>query len=131
MRLMLFLLLALLMAPVGASMAQTAGGGQFTDTPVCSDLINGTGYAIYGAVETDRAQGPDGEELYYRSNFRLKAGEKTQICSNGPFFAGNKLRLTLRSLFPLFECHTALGQPITINATPKERGGFDWSATCH
>lgn len=118
----------LLIFPAGQPAAQD---GVFSDTPVCSDLINETGYAVYGAVETDRAIGPDGETIYHRSNFRLKADERTRICANGPFFPGGKVILTLRSLFPLFECKTALGQPITINATRKDSGGYDWSATCY
>lgn len=118
----------LLLLPATGRAQQT---GPFSPTPICSDLINETGYAVYGAVETDRLQDPRGEIIHYKSNFRLKAGESTQICSNGPFFEGGKLTLTLRSLFPLFECKTSLGQPITIHATPKERGGFDWSATCY
>lgn len=131
-------LLVLCLVPVGSVRAQdaqeTAGpaaAGSFTDTPVCSEIINETGFAIYGSVETDKVDMPDGEIAYYKSNFRLKADEKTQICSNGPFFEGGRLRLTLRSLFPLFDCKTALGQPIILSATPKENGsGYDWSATC-
>lgn len=111
---------------------QTRPIEKFTDTPICSDIRNESGYAIYGSVETDKVQEPGGDIIYYKSNFRLKADENTQICSNGPFFDGQKLRLTLRSLFPLFECYTSLGAPIVLNATRKEGGqGYDWSATCH
>lgn len=125
------LILLALMAFLSAANAAHAQDGQFTATPVCSDLINDTGHSVYGAVETDRATAPDGDVTYYKSNFRLKAGEKTQICSNGPFFTGGKLTLTLRSLFPLFECKTSLGQPISIKTQRNERGGLDWSATCY
>ncbi len=115
----------------GPSGAQTRSD-QFIDSPICSELINKSGFAIYGSVETDKVKMPNGETAYYKSNLRMQPDETTQICSNGPFFEGQKLILTLRSLFPLFECKTKLGQPITINATPKKEGkGYDWSATCY
>lgn len=127
MRTLIFILSVWLIIPAAAK----AQADKFTATPVCSDLINDTGHAVYGAVETDRADGADGETVYYKSNFRLKAGEKTQICSNGPFFEGGRLTLSIRSLFPLFECKTSLGRPISITAARKESGGYDWHATCY
>lgn len=127
----LILLFLFFTALPGAASAQTRSD-QFIDVPVCSELTNKSGFAIYGSVETDKVKMPDGDTAYYKSNIRLQANETTQICSNGPFFEGQKLILTLRSLFPLFECKTKLGQPIAINATPKKDGnGYDWSATCY
>lgn len=112
--------------------AAHAQAGTFSDTPICSTLINKTGFTIYGSVETNKVTQPNGETAYYKSNLRLGADETTQICSSGPFFEGQRVTLSLRSLFPVFECKTALGKPITLNAKRnKTDTGYDWSATCY
>lgn len=108
-----------------------AQDGQFSSAPVCSDILNKTGFTVYGNVETDKAV-VNGKTIYHKSNFRLSKDENTRICASGPFFEGNKLRLVLRSLLPVFECKTKLGKPITLTATPRESGlGYDWKASCY
>ncbi len=130
-----FIFVALTIACLGlpaAAFAQQSPPDLFSDTPVCSKLVNASGFTIYGDIQTMKVEkwGSD-EIIHYKSNFRLGKDESTQICSKGPFFEGQRLLLKLRSLMPLFECKTRLGQPITINATPKKEGvGYDWSATC-
>lgn len=128
-----FLLIGLIMVSFAIytpASAQTAAS-PFTDQPVCSELINSTGFTVYGSVETARATLPDGTLAHFKSNFRLSRDETTRICARGPFFEGEKVILTLRSLLPVFECQTKLGQPITLTATPKEPFGYDWRATCY
>lgn len=114
------------------ALAQGPASGQFSETPVCSDLVNKSGHTVFGEIQTHRVQKSDGEIIYYSSNFRLAKDEATKICSSGPFFEGQRIRLKLRSLVPLFECKTRLGDVIAINAAPKKEGrGYDWSATCY
>lgn len=124
-------LLALAMSP--QARAQQSPPDLFIDTPVCSDLVNRSGFTIYGDVQTQKVEkwGSD-DIIQYKSNFRLAKDEVTRICTTGPFFEGQRVMLKLRSLLPLFECKTRLGQTIVINAAPKKEGvGYDWSATCY
>ena len=86
---------------------------------------------MMGSLETAGQMLADGTMARHQDNFRLKAGEEKEFCASGPFYAGRKLYLVLRSLVPLFSCRTRIEQPIYLDAKPDEGGTVRLSATCH
>lgn len=88
--------------------------------PICFALRNTADYTIAGNLATAQFQRPDGIVARHRSNFRLYAagstddkGEPTdyeEFCSYGPFLSDRRLLLTIRTLFPVFECKTRIDQ---------------------
>lgn len=100
--------------------------------PGCSDLVNKTDFKVYGTVRTDSVKLDDGTMARHEANFAIPAGDSWRICSEGPFFDGGKIELQIKTLIPVFECLTRLGQPITISARRRSDGeGYDWFATCY
>ena len=61
----------------------------------------------------------------------MAAGTRREFCSRGPFYEGQRLELTLRTLFPVFACRTQINREITISAKPKPSGGFDYEVDCN
>ena len=88
--------------------------------PICFTLRNTADYTVAGNLATAHFQRPDGIVSRHRSNFRLSAagsfndaGEPTDredFCSYGPFLPDRQLLLTIRTLFPVFECKTRIDQ---------------------
>lgn len=99
--------------------------------PVCGWIENKSGYKIYGSLATDIAGEREGVPARHRATIRLEDGEKMDVCSEGPFFEGQRLELTLRSLFPLFSCKSRIaGHTIIIQSEPREEGGLRFFANC-
>ncbi len=102
-----------------------------TEESYCMILHNDTGYTLYGSIGTDYYVGPDGQKARHVSNIKLGKDERQQVCSNGPFYEGYKLELTIRTLFPVFSCKTALGGEVRIYMQEKEDGfGKNYFADC-
>lgn len=112
-----------------AAQAQTSIDNSTLDIvpePICFVLRNTADYGVNGNFSTAQFQRPDGIVSRHRSNFRLKAAgslddegfpsDRAEFCSYGPFLPDRQLILTLRSLFPIFECKTRVdtGQEILI-----------------
>lgn len=110
--------------------------------PICFTLRNTAPFKVYGTFSTDSFVRPDGVKTRHRANFRLDpAGavdpekntptDRAEYCSYGPFFPGNKLDLTLRTLVPIFNCRTRIDQgEIIIEGKQKPEGGTDTHALC-
>jgi|MDSW01.2.fsa_nt_gb hypothetical protein len=104
-------------------------GAFLTDRNVCFEVENTAPYTVFGNVATAKITDPEtGQIITHTATFRLAPGEKEPMCSNGPFFEGQKLRFTLRTLVPVFECKTAVypGSSIIIRG---ERGSKDYEGT--
>lgn len=98
----------------------------------CSDLVNKTGFTVRGSVRTAVTPNAAGDMVRHEENFAIPAGDKWKVCSEGPFFDGGKVQITIRTMFPVFECKSKLGGPIVITAIRKrDDSGYDWSATCY
>ena|SRR5688572_12398879 len=109
----------------------SADGKGVSPTQICGALVNQTEYRIYGTIATDVAGQKDGFDVRHNDTLRLEKGERIEFCSTGPFYEGQRLALTLKTLFPVFECKTKIDQgDIVITAKPKETG-YDWVATCY
>jgi hypothetical protein len=104
--------------------------GEVVDKPICFNVINKAPYTVVGVFSTNIYKTKEGIEAKHRANFRLETGQQTNFCSLGPFFAGRKLDLTLRSLIPLFSCRTAITGDIIIYGRRKDEGGTDTWAAC-
>lgn len=109
--------------------------------PICFALRNEAEYRIYGNFATDRFTRPDGIVARHRSTFRLEAAgskdedgkytDREEFCSYGPFLPNRMLILTLRTLFPVFECRTRIdtGQEIVIKGVRRadDSGVLTWA----
>lgn len=135
------LLMCLVLLPVSAAFAQsgpplrapsgTGAQGEIVTRPICSWLTNRSDQTILGTITTAPQKLPDGTVARHRDNFRLAAGERRQICAAGPFFEGQRLDLTLKTLLPLFNCKTKIDREIFLDAKVQPGGFRKLSATCY
>ena len=112
--LILLLLIFLCAAP---AQAQT-----FTDTPLCLTLDNKTGDAVLGHIETAEYRDDHGKQSWHRHNFRIPKEESQEVCSTGPFFDDQKLRVVVKTIMPLYTCLTSMGGTVTITREPNQYG---------
>lgn len=110
--------------PVG-----TGKEGEILKKPICTWLTNRSEQTIMGFIATASQKVASGDMVAHRENFRLEAGARQQICAAGPFFEGQRLELTIRTIIPLFSCKTKLDREIFLDAKP-EPGFTKLSATC-
>ena len=109
-----------------------------TELPICTQIINEADYTVRGTILTATADYDDpsdslkdGTSARHTANFKLAPGEKMDVCSQGPFYEGQRLDLQLRTLIPIFECRTALTGPITIQSEIDADGQRKTWATCY
>lgn len=129
-RILLVAALSLLFDPGLAGAAQPRALGEVTPQPICFNLRSDAPYTVYGTLVTNGYIDADGNQARHRSNFRLQQGDVRQVCTSGPFYDGRKLDLQLRSLFPLFDCRTAVTGDIRIHGRRKPEGGTETWADC-
>ncbi|MCB9983561.1 MAG: hypothetical protein H6861_07820 [Rhodospirillales bacterium] len=113
-----------------------------SEQPICFSLRNEADYRIFGNLATAQYMREDGIVARHRSNFRLDAAgskddksgkytDREDFCSYGPFLPDRMLILTLRTLFPVFECHTRIdtGQEIVIKGARRadDSGVITWA----
>ncbi len=136
------LILLLLVMPLSAR-AQNENLDISSD-PICFVVRNSADYKVYGKISTDKYTREDGVVTRHRSNFRLDAAggknadsgnpsDRAEFCSYGPFLPDRQLILTLRTLFPVFECKTRvdMGEEIVIKGARKaDDSGVDTWAEC-
>lgn len=108
-----------------------------TTTPICTQIINEADYTVRGTISTASAtyEGSsetvlNGTEARHTANFRIESGGRWDICSTGPFYEGQMLELTIRTLIPIFECRTALYAPIYIRSERTPDGELKTWADC-
>lgn len=111
--------------------------------PICFSVRNEAPYKVYGNIQTDEFTRPDGIKTRHRSNFRLEpageidpetgyAADRAEFCSYGPFLPGRKLYFVIRTLVPIFSCHTRIDQgEIVIKGYRKPDGGTETFAECY
>ncbi len=95
----------------------------------CFRLVNQTQGTVHGQVAT----APDGDIAPQRMNFTLTPDGDTvalKVCSEGPFFEGDRLRLVLRTLMPVFECKTIAQGDVIVERLPTEDGRTKLFARC-
>ncbi len=114
-----------------------------TASPICFSIRNEASYRVYGEVSTDYYTRPDGTKARHVGTFRLqKEGsqsedgatftDRTRVCSQGPFYPGQQLELTIRTLLPVFSCKTnvELGE-IVIKGKKQKDGSTKTWAVCY
>lgn len=111
--------------------------------PICFKVVNEAPYRVYGNFATDYYTRPDGLRTRHRSTFRLEPEgtkdeekgyplDRAEFCSYGPFMPDRKLELTLRTLFPIFDCKTKITEgDIVIKGFRKAEGGTETWAECY
>lgn len=104
--------------------------GEVIAKPLCFKVINRAPYTVIGGLYTNFYVDERGYTARHNNGFRLKAGESLEACSSGPFYPGRKLELVLRSLVPIFNCHTRIDGDIIIRGEHKKGGGTKTWAEC-
>ncbi len=125
------------------SSPQNAPAQDVTAQPICFTIRNTAAYKVYGQVASNYYTTTDGTKARHTGTFRLESKgtlhkEKgypldiTEFCSSGPFYAGRKMELTIRTLIPVFSCKTniELGE-IFIHGKLKDDGTTKTWATCY
>ena len=116
--------------PVVAQVPSKQNAGEIRSKPICTAMINRSDQTIMGTISTMPQRLADGAMAAHKDNFTLKSGERREFCASGPFFQGQRLSLTLRTIIPLFSCYTKIDREIFLDA--KEEDGFKkLSATCY
>ncbi len=115
-----------ILAATSAAHAQAGPALAVSKEQVCFQIQNTTPYTAYGMIQTDNFTDPEGRVYPHRSTFRLESKHFAEFCSSGPFFPGRKLMIQLRSLFPIFECRTALTGPLVIRGEKKDGHYKTW-----
>ena len=81
----------------------------------CVTLRNAVPHSVIGVIRTAGFKNKrTGQVSYHEGPFVLNEDEIVEICSNGPFYPGYKVELTIRTLMPLFSCQTRLSGEIVI-----------------
>lgn len=127
MRFALFVLALLLIQPVTLLAREQ---GEVTVNPVCGMIVNRSGQTVMLTIDTQPQRVRSGDMVRHSENLKLAEGEKREICARGPFYEGQRLELTIRSLVPLFHCRTKIDRDIVIESSPLPAGGRKLSATC-
>lgn len=104
--------------------------GEISRQPDCANLINRSSVTMNGTIALMPQTLPDGKIQQYMDNFKLAPNESREICASGPFYAGRRLELTIRSLIPLFSCKTSLAGDIHLDMSEDYEGVKQYSATC-
>ena len=98
-------------------------------TPQCSVFKNQSERTVFVAVRTNYFEGTDGTKQRHEASIRLEPQEKQQICAQGPFYDGYRVEVILRTIIPLFDCKTKLGQDLNITQS-KEGDVVKLSLNC-
>lgn len=125
----LFFILALCIATPVAAQVGPGEQGEITKAPICSKIINRSSVNIQGTIALAPQTLPDGSPQQFSDNFKISPGEFREVCASGPFYEGRRIDLTIRTLIPLFNCKTMLGQEIFLDMEEKD-GIKRYSATC-
>ena len=100
--------------------------------PACFALYNSAPYQVNGTIATDYFTRDDGIKTRHRSNFRLEPQEREEFCTTGPFFPDWTIEIILRSLIPVFNCHTRVDQgEIVITGELLPDGTTKTAARCY
>jgi hypothetical protein len=103
----------------------------------CGAVVSNLPFTIYASLATDVAGEKtipgqtERAEVRHTSKFQLKPATRVEFCSEGPFYEGQRLEFTLRTMFPVFSCKTKIDRDIVVSAAARPEGGYDYSATCY
>lgn len=127
--LLAFLLVVTMPAFAQAPARKAMPEGEVTAQPICSNLTNRSTVTIQGTITLAPQVLKNGETHQFSDNFKLSPNQTREVCASGPFYEGRRIDLTIRTLFPLFSCKTALGQEIFLDMK-QEAATKKYSATC-
>lgn len=112
------------------SATPAAHAQEVTKQPLCFELENKAGFRIYTSVESSQVANDTDSASYHRTNIYMKDKEVRQICSRGPFFPGYSLKVSVRTVFPVFQCYFPAQGRMTITAARDADNEMIYSANC-
>ena len=100
---------------------------EYLDQAICFTLVNQAPYMVIGDVSTDEdtykgdiaTYSDTPQKIHHTASFRMAQDETFDICTTGPLYEGGKVRLTLRTFVPVFECLTNIYAGARINIRGK------------
>jgi hypothetical protein len=105
--------------------------GRVFTQPQCFPVENRAPYTVFGTISTDFYVDEQGIQTRHTQNFRLAANEKVQVCATGPFYPGEQLEFTLRTMIPVLTCKvTPAAGPLVITGRLRGDGTTETTATC-
>lgn len=104
--------------------------GEVDSSPTCFRLVNQAPYTVMGSVYTNYYVNKDRQKARHTSNFRLEKGQSQPLCTYGPYYEGRKLYLVLRTVLPIFSCHTMVDADIYLMGKVNDDGTTKTWATC-
>lgn len=130
-----------LMMPHNHVHAQSSEG-EVLDAPICFMLVNTAPYRVLAEIQTNFYTRADGIRDSHESTMRIQAAgsvndageriDQRQICTAGPFFEGRKIRLTLKTIVPIFECKTAIDRgEVIIKGVVNDDNTTETTAECY
>lgn len=93
----------------------SAEAADVTPFKECATIVNSANQQVMGVIKTESFMFR-GKLIRHEKNFNLQDGETVAVCSTGPFFPGYKVELTIRTIMPLFTCHTRLSGNIYLRS---------------
>ena len=111
------LFIALFVFLASSHIAQAADVTPFKE---CATIVNSAKQQVMGVIKTESFKF-QGKVIRHEKNFNLQDGETVAVCSTGPFFPGYKVELTIRTIMPLFTCHTRLSGNIYLRSKWDEK----------
>lgn len=102
----------------------TARAADVTPFKECGTLVNSAGQVVMGVIKTESFMFQK-QIIRHEKNFNLQDGETVEVCSTGPFFPGYKVELTIRTIMPLFTCHTRLSGNIYLRKKWDDENGVN------
>lgn len=104
--------------------------GEVDTRPTCFRVINQAPYTVIGSLQTNFFIDKERRKARHTSNFRLDQGASQPFCTYGPFYEGRKLALVLRTVVPVFNCHTMVDADIYIKGQINDDGSRKTWAIC-
>lgn len=98
--------------------------------PHCATIRNETGDRIFASIRSAYTANAAGEQKRHEGSFRLEKGEKTEVCSTGPFYPGYQVELVVKTMIPIFSCKTRLAGTITLTSSRDKDDVYRVTATC-
>jgi hypothetical protein len=101
-----------------------------SEKPLCSIMHNDSERTVFIAVRTNYFIAPNGEKNRHEASLRLEPMQKQQVCAQGPFYDDYRVEIILRTIIPLFDCKTKLGDDLRITQTKQKDNVVTLSMNC-
>ncbi len=111
-------------------LSSVASAQLISPRPQCATIRNETGDRVFASIRSAYTANAAGEQKRHEGSFRLEKGEKTEVCSIGPFYPGYQVELVVKTMIPIFSCKTRLSGTITLTSSRDKDDIYRVTADC-